>query len=152
WGSPEPRAHGSGTVETTPPAVFRFCLSVALGGGVPSRRSVLEDLAGAHRDGVEAPPVLLPRLLDVRPVHVRVRAILVVAHGEEPVLPRREVRVVGEPHVPVLAAGATRAEEQDRGDHCDGHRLWAHTPPPVLVTAELTVSGPHSWGAGPPRQ
>src|SRR5262249_52682436 len=152
FGQPETSAPSTRIVENSATDVIRVCMSVVLRGRVSSRRSVLEDLAGAHRDRVEAPPVLLPRLLDVRPVHVRVRAILVVAHGEEPVLPRREVRVVGEPHVPVLAAGATRAEEQDRGDHCDGHRLWAHTPPPVLVTAELTVSGPHSWGAGPPRQ
>src|SRR5262249_6203439 len=50
----------------------RVCMSL-----VPSllgmtRRLVLEDLAGAHGDGVETPPVLLPRLLDVRPVHARV--------------------------------------------------------------------------------
>src|SRR5262249_61916002 len=117
--------------ETGSSDVLRFCMSVGPRGWVSPRRSVLEDLAGAHGDRVETPPVLLPRLLDVRPVHARVRAILVVAHGEEPVLPRREVRVVGEPHVPVLAAGAT-GEEQDRGDQCQGHRLWAHTPPPVL--------------------
>src|SRR6188474_143929 len=45
--------------------------------------SVLEDLARAHSNGVETPPVLLPRGLDVRPVYLRVRAVLVVAHGKE---------------------------------------------------------------------
>src|SRR5262249_58984337 len=55
---------------------------------------VLEDLAGAHGDRVETPPVLLARILDVRAVHLRVRAVLVVAHGEESMLAGSEVRVV----------------------------------------------------------
>src|SRR4030095_9321987 len=87
------------------------------GSGQPS---VLEDLAGADGDGVQTPPVLLPRGLDVGPVHLRVRAVLVVAHGEEAVFPRSEVGAVGAPHGPVVLRGAASSEKQD-GDQCRGH-------------------------------
>src|SRR5580765_2886970 len=90
-----------------------------------ARASVLEDLAGAHGDGVQAPPVLLPRRLDIGPVHPRVRAVLVVAHGEEPVFPRREVRAVGAPHGPVVLRDAASGEKQD-GDQCRGHDPYVH--------------------------
>src|SRR5262249_55489164 len=99
------------------------------------RRSILEDLAGAHVDRVQPPPVLLPRVLDVRPVHPGVRPILVVPHGEESVLSRGEVRGVGRPHPPVVAGGACSREDNDRGkDHGFPNRC-AHGPPPSGLAA-----------------
>src|SRR5215510_14506938 len=95
----------------TPTALNLVCMCVRppRSGVVPAL--VLEDLARTHGDRVEPPPVLLPRILDVRAVDLRVRAVLVVAHREEPVLTRRKVRVVRQPHVPVLSSGAARTEK-----------------------------------------
>src|SRR6186713_458180 len=66
----------------------RVCMSVvpSVSGRAPGL--VLEDLAGADGDGIEAPPVLLPGRLDVGSVHLRIRSVFVVPHREEPVLAR----------------------------------------------------------------
>src|SRR5262245_15964947 len=88
-----------------------MCVVPSVSGRTPGL--VLEDLAGADRDGVEPPPVLLPGRLDVGSIHPRVRSILVVPHREEPVLTRREVRAVRAPHGPVVLAGARSCQQED---------------------------------------
>src|SRR5262249_44290756 len=100
FGAARGQKQGAHLSAAPPPAPTFVLLCLVRPLRASPRSLVLEDLAGTQRDRVEPPPVLLTRILDVRAVDLPVGAVPVVAHREEAVPPGREVRVVGEPHVP----------------------------------------------------
>src|SRR3954469_23821215 len=98
-----------------------------------TRESALEDRFLADRDGL-APPALITRLGDVLTRHFRAGA-LAVAGREEHVIPRREMRGVLLPGLPLVARRAAREQKQRAKSEQESEVSRAHRglPPAAVV-------------------